>query len=354
MVLCGLVLVAALTVATPTACLAQLGFFDLENDEATKLHGTTGSVLPNCFSTPNGVCGNGGRTIFAPDARHPELLSWYNFDDAYALDHSGNALHAENPPPKFGPGYDGRGQSAYLTGNAGFVSPHDSSFDSKSITVSFWMYLLADSTDAWRVVFRKGDEAKDLTPTLLLFPDSRKLHVRLSTTDEAKHGLDSVTAIPLRRWTHVAVTVHYNVIAIFVNGVKDNEGIVTGEVLLNTGKWYLGKDNFLPGTAMFLDNFKVFSKAMKEEEVQVEASAALPGLGPNFVRLGCRSCSMRDAVQKCAATGGYHLCREMELQGGALMVARAMGYLDMSSEHWAAEDAEPDIDLEKLGLCCLD
>jgi len=349
----GLKVAALVAVLAAAPALAQLGFFDLDTDEATKLHGTTREVLPNCFSTPNGVCGNGGRTIFAPDAKHEGLLAWYTFDDAYALDHSGNALHAPKPPA-VGPGHDGRGQSAYFGGLDGFTAPHDTSFDSASMTVSFWMYLLSDSTDSWRVVFRKGDEATDLTPTLLLFPDSRKLHIRLSTTDEAKHGLDSMTAVPLRRWTHVAVTLHYNVIAIYINGIKDNEGIVTGEVIRNTGSWYLGKDNFLPGTSMFMDNFKVIGKALEEPDIQVEASAALPGLGPNFVRLGCQQCPQQTAIQKCAATGGYHLCREMELAGGALMVARAMGYLDMSSEHWTAEDGEEDVSLEKLGLCCLD
>jgi hypothetical protein len=222
------------------------------------------------------------------------------------------------------------------------------------MTISFWIYLLTDSIDVWRVVFRKGDAEKDLTPTLLLSPDSRKLHARVSTTNPSKNGIDSITTIPLRRWTHVALTINYNVLSIFINGILDNEGMVTGEVQLNRGAWYVGKDLFLPGTGMFLDNFKIFSHALDEQALQIEASAALPGVGPNFVRLGCSSCVMKTAIERCAATGGYHLCRTMELNGGALIVARAMGYLSMSSEHWTAEDSEPPIDQTKLGLCCLD
>jgi hypothetical protein len=337
------------------AVLAQPGFFDLNADPSTRLFGTTGSVFPQCFSTPNGICGDGGRTVHTLDAKQPELIGWYTFDDAFGIDSSGNANHARNPPPNVGPGHDGRGQSAHLSGADSFVVPHSIDYEGiRQLTVSFWIYLLTDSTDSWRVVFRKGDAQTELTPTLLLFPDSRKLHIRLSTSDPTKHGLDSITAVPLRRWTHIAVSLNYNVISLYINGIKDNEGMVTGEVLLNTGSWYIGKDPFMAGTGMFLDNLKFYSHALDERALQVEASSALPGLGPNFLRLGCKSCTMRQSVEKCASSGGYHLCRQMELYGGGLMVARAMGYLDMSSEYWSAEDAEPDIQLEKLGLCCLD
>jgi len=342
-------------VALLAAVHAQLGFFDLGADEDTMLRGTTGAVLPQCMSVPAGMCGDGGRTIYTSDGQATNLLGYYSFDDSIGLDHSGNANHAHAPPPAVGPGHDGRGQSAAFSGGDFFRISHSPSFEGlRQMTVSFWVYLLTDSIDAWRVVFRKGEAEKDLTPTLLLSPDSRKVHARLSTSNPAKNGIDSVTAIPLRRWTHVALTVNYNVLSIYINGVLDNEGMVTGEVMLNSGDWFIGKDLFLPGTGMFLDNFKIFSHALDEQALQVEASGALPGLGPNFIRLGCTSCTMKTAIERCAATGGYHLCRKMELNGGGLMAARAMGYLEMSSENWAAEDEAVDIELRKLGLCCLD
>jgi len=312
-------------------------------------------VFPQCLSLPQGFCGDGGRTIFTPDAQQPNLVAFYDFDDADALDKSGNAIHPSNPPGDFGPGHEGRGQSAHFTGVDSFKIPHVSAFDNmQQMTVSFWIYLLSEPSETFRIVFRKGDGQKDLTPTLMLLPDSNKLHALVSSTDESKNGVDSFTAIPLRRWTHVAVVLRYTQLSIFINGVKDAEGMISGDVLLNTGYWYIGKDLFLPGTGMYLDNLKIQSKAMDEQSLQVEASSALPGLGPNFIRLGCKSCEMREAIEKCAATGGYHLCRRLELYGGGLMVARAMGYLSMASDQWSAEDQEPNITLQKLGLCCLD
>lgn len=345
----GLVLVASGLVS------AQLGFFDLQADEDTKFRGTTGDVFPQCFSMPSGFCGNGGRTIFTPDAKQTNLVAFYDFDDAHALDKSGRAVHPSKPPADVGPGHDGRGQSAHFSGVDSFVVPHVAAFDRmQQMTVSFWIYLLSEPTETFRIVFRKGDKQKDLTPTLMLLPDSNKLHALVSSTDESKNGVDSFTAIPLRRWTHVAVVLRYTQLSIFINGVKDAEATLTGDILFNTGAWYVGKDLFLPGTGMYLDNFKIYNAALDEKSLQVEASSALPGLGPNFVRLGCKSCEMRQAIEKCAATGGYHLCRRMELNGGGLMAARAMGYLSMASDHWNAEDQEPNVALQKLGLCCLD
>jgi len=334
---------------------AQFGFFNLDADEGTKFLGTTGDVLPQCFSMPTGFCGDGGRTIYTSDAQLSGLVGSYDFDDALGLDKSGNANHPKLPHPDVGPGHDGRGQSARFDGVSSFVVSHYSAFNNmRQMTISFWIYLLTEPSESWRIVFRKGDNQADLTPTLMLFPDSNKLHTRVSSTDPSKNGIDSVTSIPLRRWTHVAVTLNYNVMAIFINGVKDNEGMLTGEVQLNSGSWYVGKDLFLPGTGMFLDNFKIYNTALDEAALQVEASSALPGFGPNFVRLGCKSCEMRQAIEKCASTGGYHLCRRLELNGGGLMVARAMGYLNMASDQWSAEDAEPSVSIEKLGLCCAD
>jgi len=347
--------VLAVAVALVGVVVGQFGVFDLQANSDTMMVGTTETVLPSCFSTPNGFCANGGGAVFTPDGAQNDLIAWYNFDDAFGLDHSGHANHATNPVPDVGPGHQGRGSSAHFNGEDNFVVGHSTDYDGlQQMTVSFWMYLLTDSTESWRVVFRKGDGEHDLTPTLLLFPDSRKLHARVSTTDPSKNGLDSTASIPLRRWTHVAVTLNYNILTIFVNGVKDAEGLLTGQVVLNQGAWYLGKDKYLPGTGMYLDNFKVYSYPMDETAIQTEASIALPGFGPNYVRLGCHQCDLATAIERCVSTGGYHLCRKMELMGGGLIVARAMGYTEMSSDQWYAEDASPDIDTQKLGLCCLD
>merc|ERR1719230_2182056 len=136
--------VLAVAVALVGAVVGQFGVFDLQANSDTMMVGTTETVLPSCFSTPDGA--------------QNDLIAWYNFDDAFGLDHSGHANHATNPVPDVGPGHQGRGSSAHFNGEDNFVVGHSTDYDGlQQMTVSFWMYLLTDSTESWRVVFRKGD-----------------------------------------------------------------------------------------------------------------------------------------------------------------------------------------------------
>ena len=61
---------------------------------------------------------------------------------------------------------------------------------------------------SYRTLLRKAATVQDMTPSLMLLPNDRRLHVRLSTTgttsSTATVGFDSTAVIPLRRWTHVA------------------------------------------------------------------------------------------------------------------------------------------------------
>lgn len=51
---------------------------------------------------------------------------------------------------------------------------------------------------------RKASGPADMTPSLMLLPNDRRLHLRLTTTHEHTVGFDSTALIPMRRWTHVA------------------------------------------------------------------------------------------------------------------------------------------------------
>ena len=55
------------------------------------------------------------------------------------------------------------------------------------------------------------------TPSILLYPDSRRLSVRVTTDDSGSEGMPSTGSLPLRRWTHVAVTATQNRLKLFLN-----------------------------------------------------------------------------------------------------------------------------------------
>ena len=104
------------------------------------------------------------------------------------------------------------------------------------MTISFWIFLLKDSTGSWRTILHKGNSARDLTPTIMLWPKERRLHVRLSTDQNPNEGLDSKSIIPMRRWTHITVSFSLQLLHLYVNGILDNQVILKGSVLVKKKK----------------------------------------------------------------------------------------------------------------------
>jgi len=61
------------------------------------------------------------------------------------------------PTPKVGPESGGKGYSAFFDGNDAAVIKHSELFETKEMTISFWIYLLKDSVGGWRTILHKGE-----------------------------------------------------------------------------------------------------------------------------------------------------------------------------------------------------
>lgn len=149
-----------------------------------------------------GVCAQNGSKPLVADAAADGLIAYYTFDDELALDSSGHGHHARVVPPA-GPGRGPLGFGARFDGVSMMEVPHSDEFNSEHLTVSCWIYLLEDSTNSYRTVWRKAATASDMTPSLLLLPSDRRLHVRLSASTDAHAdaavSFDSTSVVPLRR-----------------------------------------------------------------------------------------------------------------------------------------------------------
>jgi hypothetical protein len=312
--------------------------------------------IPDCESYPSGVCAEGGHKVLVPDAASPGLIAHYTFDDDRAADSSGLGNHAKNAPMA-GPGHGPTGNGAWFDGIKPMEVPHIPAMSSPDLTVSFWLYLLEDSTNSYRTLLRKAASVQDMTPSLMLLPNDRRLHIRLSTTGStsstATVGFDSTAVIPLRRWTHVAYVLKGGAaLALYINGVKDCPMLSTsrrgagcpasgatyawdeGDVKHNSGPIYVGGDPYMQGASMFFDSLKIYNKALAEKDVVLEANDALGLAGNGFIRLGCANCTRTELAQSCADLDEYHPCLCQELMGGGLLSARAMGWLRGPSSAW--------------------
>lgn len=338
------------TEGTTTSQLSRLAEFLVSTSEHVGPHG----VSPYCNAVlSSSICINGGGKVLAPLAAPRGLVGHWTFDDALDLDHSGMGNHAKQPVPH-GPGLHGMGTSAKFDGTNYLEIPHSEHLDAQDFCVTFWLYLLGDSTGEWRSIVHKGSRDQERTPTFFLEPQSRGLEFFVSTTDTSQPAgerLWSNTFIPLQRWTHVAGCAEGRNLRLYINGLLDAENTTIGNPITNQGPMYVGGDVWRSGGVQsYMDELRFFSRALTTDEIQASASGALGGVEPSFVELGCMGCTLDTCPKSCRR--GYRICSSRDMKGGAYMVARSMGWANSETRLWTAEDSREAGDTPNAsGLC---
>jgi hypothetical protein len=271
------------------------------------------------------------------------LVAWYTFDKSAPVDETGNGFHFTSPvvsgPPLFG------AASLAVNGTVPLEAPVqlDGAF-----TLAFWLFLKEDSVGSFRTVVGKGASIDELTPTVLLQPTSRVLDARIST-DDGSVSVTSRGAIPLRRWTHVAVTCSGGVLRLFLNGLPEAEQVVNSPVSANEGMFRVGKDPWRSGSSMYLDDLRLYDVALPEEEVVALAPAHITGISSTSVRLGCLSCDRAAAVTSCEPA---RLCSLVELYAEGFHTARIQGWAHSTDEFWYHNQEDLSGAAERLAICC--
>lgn len=315
----------------------------------------------SCLSLPFSLCLGSQRTLLhSADAASAHLFGAWSFDDEAALDASeqGADMH---PVPLVGPARWGVGQSAYLNGSVASVAQFRRPMRGNEVSVMMWVYLLHDAAGTYRTIVRKG-QGWAASPSIQMWPKQRRLHARFATERGESESVDSVAVLPLRRWTHVALVAQGKLVQLYVNGILDAQMVAKAPVRLSADPLVLGGDANEASVTAFVDALRLFEKAVDEDAIIADASGALGTVSPRFTRLGCKACSLEDAINAC--TVGYHLCSMRELASGAFAVARAQGWFHSSKRVWADNAAtldggaaalSPEQRAEpRLGICCVD
>jgi Concanavalin A-like lectin/glucanases superfamily len=124
----------------------------------------------------------------------------------------------------------GRGYSAYFNGVDMSQINHTKAYETREFTVSFWIFLLNGNMDGWRTIITKGEDSQQLTPTIQLWPKDTRLHVRASTDELWNDGLDSLSTLQMRKWTHIAVSYSNELLQLYINGLLDQQVILKGHI----------------------------------------------------------------------------------------------------------------------------
>lgn len=318
------------------------------------------AAAQDCLSLPSSLCLASGNYTFAGRNLPESLVGWWTVDDSQGHDYSGNNNSITNLPGA-GPSIQGKGASLAFNGTATAVVPHIEAYAMSEFTYAFWYFLREDSNGAFRTVIRRGSSVREQSPGVYLWPDEKRLHVRASTQYNWNEGLDSQGVIGLKRWTHLAVSANGQLLQLFVNGLTDSFAVLKAQLKSVSANLYIGADPWHLGAAAFLDDLRIYSKALQGLELEVIAAPAFGLLRPSSAKLGCASCTFLNAQSSCFDE--FHLCSLKEHYAGAYSIARIQGWLRMTGEVWSRNTDEETTtttdemmndNLFKVGVCCAD
>lgn len=212
----------------------------------------------SCILIPGCLCFGEDQTCITKDAEQTDLIAWYTFDEIYAFDHVGN-LGEWDPTPNAGPSWGGHGNSAYYSDSGYSKLEHDDLLQQTEITYAFWLFLVDVDQTGWKVIMHKGDDVNDNSPTIFLYPDDNRLHVRFATEDNFASSADSNGELHVGSWTHVAVVFSSTSISIYLNGQLDSSSTTDSSIIFSTGPIYMGGDPWQNGIEGYVDDFRIYS-----------------------------------------------------------------------------------------------
>ncbi|GAB5361569.1 hypothetical protein AAMO2058_000724100 [Amorphochlora amoebiformis] len=315
--------------------------------------------MEDCMSLVGNVCinrqGAGLGQIVGKSAAESTLIASFDFNDVLSQDGSPSAGAQIIPSPSlFGPGVLGDGSSLHVRSSDFFKIQINSTSISKADTwsLSLWLFLqTTPSLSNTPILVSSGVSSASLQ----LSGESRKLHLKLTDVNGGV-TIRSMARIPLKRWTHIAVTQEGLLIQIYVNGKQDTKKILNNRRFIDASQWALGGGSEkMGGSNMYVDLLKIRNKAIDQDLVQAAAEASFPGLNPNGLSLGCHNCHYTEALHKCGQQVSTELCTKDQLiRNGYLTVARAMGWVDLSQNLvWGASNLDSeDSDVTATALCC--
>jgi len=304
------------------------------------------------------VCfGEEGEQVMLPPALPAGIVGYWSFDESLPVDASGNNYHGL-ASVQAGPAFAGQGSSAHFSKANFMVVPHKPKMALKDFSYTFWVHLLDDAThQGLRVcpLLRKGGAANAQqdgqaplppAPAILLDRQTRHLRIEVATSggppgdmvELGTEAFESNARLARGRWFHIAL-VRINGqrrTRLYVNGILDASQSSKGFTAPNSGPLYVGGDAGVRdkcNVPMYIDELKVYSRALGHDEIQAEAAPSLAGVEPSFLRLACAECPLAIAQQNCPDK--YHICNSLELHMGGYQVARTLGYLQKGTHVWS-------------------
>jgi len=132
-------------------------------------------------------------------------------------------------------------------------------------TYAFWIYP-SGTEGSMANIFHKGATDGERNPAVYFYPNQLRLHVRSGNTINANFGVDTPHALPLHKWSHVAILHGDNQLRIYVNGKVAATANHAGSPLANGGPLYAGSP-FADAALCALSDFRYMPRLASEKEI---------------------------------------------------------------------------------------
>jgi hypothetical protein len=144
-------------------------------------------------------------------------------------------------------------------------------------TVEYWVYVIGASSN-WVSPFHKtnasgGDccSQGQRSPAQFFYPGQLNVISVMGTAADPNHYSPAGTgAIGLGQWTHLAFVHSGAVQLIYVNGVLVNTDVLGSATVGGPGVLYLGNDGFYAPLNGYLDDVRIYSKALTAKQIQAD------------------------------------------------------------------------------------
>ena len=229
------------------------------------------------------------------------------------------------------------GNALTLNGTSQYVALGDVDVTGSAITVSAWVYPTLASQNA--KVFGKQSSTSDSQGTLGLTGGKASFE---ATTGGAYKSAVAPTALTLNTWSYITGVYDGTNLSIYVNGTLATAVAATGTLANNNLGWAVGRLSAAGASSYFkgsVDEVKLYSRALSEDEVQAEytaANAGIPaGVSLGAITPGASNTTLADIITQTDA-GGYSLAisQDHDLQNGAYTIPAISSGTVASPSSW--------------------
>ncbi len=216
------------------------------------------------------------------------------------------------------------GSALSFNGSSQYVALPDFDVAGSAITVSAWVYPTVASEDS--KVLGKHSSTTDAQGTLGITGGNASFE---TTTGGTYHIATATSALPINTWSYIAGVYDGANTKIYVNGVPAATPVAsTGALATNALGWAIGRlsasgaSNYFTG---YIDEAKIFSVALNDDDVLAEYSAVTAGVTSGIslgtIIPGASKTILADVITRTDA-GGYALAisQDHDLTNGSYTI----------------------------------